>query len=125
MCSEYVKECWNKVGGILMTLLSDGDLAYLPQRIGFILGLYIAAVLIVVLFVNFLYCRNYQVQYDDIQDQPNNCILVSNEFFSGTSFESTYVQYLFLVSPGHLTYSASHDPLVSFSSSFSPVFLST
>ena len=83
-----------------MTVANNGGLAYLPQTIGFILGLYIASVFIVVLFVNFLYCRNYQVQYesvdtmtldDDIQDRPNKCILVSNEFFSGTSFESTYV----------------------------------
>ena len=84
-----------------MTVSSNGGLTYLPQTIGFILGLYIASILIVVLFVNFLYCRNYRVQYDsmdstsalndDIQDRPNNCILVSNEFFSGTSFESTYI----------------------------------
>ena len=64
-----------------MTLLSDGGLTYLPQTIKFILGLYIAAVLIVVLFVNFQYCRNHQVQYDDTADRPNSCILVSNEFF--------------------------------------------
>ena len=84
---------------------NHAEFEYLPNVIGLVVGLYVASVLIIILYLNLCRCRDYNSVNKEgegmvVEDNPSSlpqrscsshCSTITTAFFTPLTFESTYV----------------------------------